>query len=75
MIQTVTNSENKGLQMTKTAKTKPINPNRPKVSLRRLTDPKLSCALREYELNRGTQAQGVSLANWESLYAGEPVGV
>jgi len=52
-----------------------INPDRPKVSMRRLTDPKLRCALREYALNRGTQAQGVSLANWEALYAGQPVAV
>jgi hypothetical protein len=54
---------------------KPINPDRPKVSLRRITDPKLRCALKEYALNRGTEAQELSLENWEALYAGGPVGV
>jgi hypothetical protein len=40
-----------------------FNPNRPKVSLRRFTDAKARLAIAEYILNRGTQAEAVSLEN------------
>jgi hypothetical protein len=40
-----------------------FNAKRPKVSLRRFTDPKTRLAIAEYILNRGTQAQTVSLEN------------
>ena len=39
-----------------------FNADRPKVSLRRFTDPKIRLAIKEYILNRGTQAEAVSLA-------------
>jgi hypothetical protein len=39
-----------------------FNADRPKVSLRRFTDPKTRLAIKEYILNRGTQAEAVSLA-------------
>jgi hypothetical protein len=40
-----------------------FNAKRPKVSLRRFTDPKTRLAIAEYILNRGTQAEVVSLEN------------
>ena len=48
---------------------------RPKVMLRRTQNPKLRCAIKEYELNRGTAAEAISLANLEAIYAGGPVSV
>ncbi len=58
----------------------PFNPNGPKVSTRRIRKVfgRFSCeghAAKEYELNRGKQAEAGSLAQVEALYAGGPVGV
>ena len=44
-----------------------FNPYRPKVSLRRFTDPKIRLAIKEYILNRHTAAGIVSLAFVMSL--------
>ena len=40
-----------------------FNPNKPKVSLRRFTDPLHRIAIREFEINRGSEAESVSLKN------------
>lgn len=40
-----------------------FNPKRPKVSLRHFTDKTMRLAIQEYILNRGTQAEAVSLEN------------
>jgi hypothetical protein len=47
---------------------------RPRIWLRRCR-PEHRPLVREYILNKGTQAEAISLANLEALYAGEPVAV
>ena len=44
-----------------------FNPQRPKVSLRRFTDPQVRLAIKSYILNRGTQAEAMALKYVYSL--------
>lgn len=60
------------MQRLTTVQNHAFNPKRPKVSLRRFKDVLTRLAIKEYILNRGTQAEGVSLANLESLYGCGP---
>jgi hypothetical protein len=69
-----------GNQVNICAETVPFNPNGPKVSTRRARRAfgrfsREGHAAKEYELNRGKQAEAGSLAQVEAIYAGGPVGV
>jgi hypothetical protein len=55
-------NENDSDDMGMVRRTPLFNADRPKVSLRRFTDPKTRLAIKEYILNRKTLAAGVSLA-------------
>jgi hypothetical protein len=44
---------------------------RPKIALRRATDPKLRLAIQEYRLNRGKTGEAKSL---ENILANQPLG-
>ena len=48
---------------------------RPRIALRRVKDPELRCAIGEYILNRGTQAEAKSLAAFEAVYSRKPVAI
>lgn len=52
-----------------------FNPKRPKVSLRRFSDPEQRLAIKSYILNRGTEAEEAALAHFEAIYSRKPVGL
>ena len=63
LLQCVTRNKIKGLQMDQMPKIDQFKPNRPKVFLRRQTDPIVRLAVKEYILNRGKRTESVALEN------------